>query len=340
MNNPVTQALPAVYASDFAALAERIPTDGLTRSEWIITGATGMIPAWITSFLAWLDLEGDLDLRLRLVVRDPAKARARFPWLDAPGSPSPSLHILEEGRLRQKRASSAHFLLHAASPATPKACAADPGGLFGTNTLLTADLLRQADPVNLQAGLFFSSSEAYGQPEPEAPRSLYPMAKRAGEALCYHYARERALPLRIARIFHTYGPGMNLGGDDRVFAELLRNALHGEALRLKSDGTGRRAFSYIQDTVAGVLTLLLQGANGCRADIGNPNGVLQVRELAELLARIAPRAPLPVKIQPESKRHESAAPDQMPDTAVLENLGWKAMIPPEEGFRRTMKSFS
>ena len=339
MSNPVAQALPTVYTEDFAALAERVPIDSLRRSEWLITGATGMIPSWLCHFLGWLDLEAGLGLRLRLVGRNADAIRRRFPWLEETRGRGHRLHQLGNGRSPGGIAGTAHFLLHAASPATPKACAADPAGLFCANSLLSADLLEQADPAVLRAALFFSSSEVYGEAPPQCPRSLYPLAKLSGEALFFHYARTRDLPIRIARIFHTYGPGMDLDGDDRVFAELVRNALRGEALHLKSDGTGSRSFAYIADTVAGILFLLLKGSHKMTADVGNRGGVLQIRELAEMLARLAPAGPLSVHVRPEPARKESPAPDRIPDTRDLESLGWHPRVSPEEGFRRTLQSY-
>ncbi|NBD39202.1 MAG: NAD-dependent epimerase/dehydratase family protein [Verrucomicrobia bacterium] len=339
MSNPVAQALPAVYAEDFAALAERVPVGALQRSEWVITGATGMIPSWLCHFLGWLNLEGGLGLRLRLVGRKADTIRRRFPWLEETRGRGHCLHQLNNGRLPAGIAATADFLLHAASPATPKACAADPAGLFCANTLLSADLLGQADPATLRAALFFSSSEVYGEAPPQSPRNLYPLAKRSGEALFFHYARTRSLPVRIARIFHTYGPGMDLDGDDRVFAELVRNALRGEALHLKSEGTGRRSFAYIADTVAGILLLLLKGSPGMTADVGNAAGVLQISELAQLLARLAPGGPLSVHVRPDPARTESPAPDRIPDTRDLASLGWDPRVSPEDGFRRTLQSY-
>ena len=339
MSNPVAQALPTVYAEDFAALAERVPADSLRRSEWVITGATGMIPSWLCHFLGWLDLEAGLGLRLRLVGRSTDAIRKRFPWLEETRGRGHCLHQLRDGRLPAGIAATANFLLHAASPATPKACAADPAGLFCANTLLSTDLLGQADPATLRAALFFSSSEVYGEAPPQSLRSLYPLAKLSGEGLFFQYARTRNLPVRIARIFHTYGPGMDLDGDDRVFAELVRNALRGEALHLKSDGTGRRSFAYIADTVAGLLLLLLKGSHGMTADVGNRGGGLQIRELAEMLARLAPAGPLSVHVQPEPERIESPSPDRVPDTSELASLGWEPRVAPEEGFRRTLQSY-
>ncbi|MEY2999973.1 MAG: hypothetical protein RL648_187 [Verrucomicrobiota bacterium] len=354
MNNP-GQIRPAtagptfdpVLREDFAELASRVNVDALNGTRWLICGATGLVPAYLCDFLAWLRMEAGISMALSLWVRSAAKTAGRFPWLRrgddvvVPDWSNPSQWELPE----------AEFVVHAASPATPAACVADPYGVLVCNALVTQRLVKAIPASPLRGLLYLSSSEVYGSGagpvpaeealgriDPEAPRSLYPLAKRLGESIVHEGGRSRGLPVRVARLFHTYGPGLDLNGDTRAFAEFVAMIVRGEVIRLRGDGRARRAYCYLADTCAALLTLLLHPDAPHVANVGNPHAVLSVTDLAQVLMRLAghPGA----ADEGRSSDVQSLSGDIVPDISRLTQLGWEPRTCPEDGFARTLRFHS
>lgn len=232
-----------------------------------------------------------------------------------------------------------------ACPASPPQYQQDPIGTTLTNVLGTWRMLELAHACQaplLQA----STSEIYGDPavhpQPESyrgdvsttgPRACYDEGKRCAETLCFDYLRQRQVPVRVARIFNTYGPRM-LPGDGRVVSNFIVQALAGEDLTLYGDGQQTRCFCYVDDLVDGLTRLMDSGLNG-PVNLGNPHEVTML-ELAERILRLtASRSrlrhlPLP---QDDPRR-------RCPDIGLARReLGWQPVIDLEEGLRRTIAYF-
>ena len=238
-----------------------------------------------------------------------------------------------------------NYVLHLASPASPKDFARHPihtlkVGALGTHHAL--GLARATGSVFLLA----SSSEVYGDPEvnpqpetycghvsPIGPRSVYDEAKRFAEALTMAYHREHGLPIRIARIFNTYGERMRLS-DGRVLANFLTQALQGRPLTVYGDGSQTRSLCYVSDLVEGLYRLLRSEESG-PVNLGNPEEV-SIRQLAqEVIAATGSKStieflPLPVD-DPKRRR---------PDIShAIRALGWQPHVCRREGIERVIPYF-
>ncbi|MFL6575847.1 MAG: NAD-dependent epimerase/dehydratase family protein, partial [Povalibacter sp.] len=143
-----------------------------------------------------------------------------------------------------------------------------------------------------------STSEIYGHPtvhpqsedywgyvNPIGPRSCYDEGKRCAETLCVLYEQEYGVTVRIARIFNTYGPGMQIS-DGRVVINFIVQALNDQPITLYGDGSQTRSFCYVDDLVDGIMRLM-DSNNTVRGpvNLGNPAEVT-VRELAERIIRL------------------------------------------------------
>ena len=115
--------------------------------------------------------------------------------------------------------------------------------------------------------LFYSSSEIYGDPTPEniptpetyrgnvsctGPRACYDESKRYGETLCVNFAQQRGVPVKIARPFNNYGPGLKIT-DRRVIPDFARDIMAGRDIVMLSDGAPKRTFCYVADAVGRLL---------------------------------------------------------------------------------------
>jgi UDP-glucuronate decarboxylase len=151
------------------------------------------------------------------------------------------------------------------------------------------ELARRTKARVLQA----STSEVYGDPQvhpqtedywgrvnPVGPRACYDEGKRCAETLFVDYWRQHRTPIKVARIFNTYGPRMH-PDDGRVISNFIRQALLGEPLTLYGDGSQTRCFCYVSDLVDGIVRLMnspdqLTGP----INLGTPHEI-SMRDLAE-----------------------------------------------------------
>jgi nucleoside-diphosphate-sugar epimerase len=212
--------------------------------------------------------------------------------------------------------------------------------VVGTRNLLA---LAERDGAKfLQA----STSEVYGDPEvhpqvesyhgqvnPIGPRSCYDEGKRCAEAMCFAYHRQRHVPIRIARVFNSYGPRLR-PGDGRVVSNFIVQALSGEPLTLYGDGSQTRSFCYVADEIEGIYRLFMRGDND-PTNVGNPNE-FTVRQLAELVIELTGTSSQIVQRELPVDDPKVRRPDI---SRAREMLGWEPAISLREGVSRTIEYF-
>ena len=187
------------------------------------------------------------------------------------------------------------YVLHLASAASPVAYTENPINTLKAGSLGTINTLGLARKHKAEYFLA-STSEVYGDPlispqneeywgnvNPNGERSMYDEAKRFAEAATATYARSYNLKTKIIRIFNTYGPNMQLN-DGRVVTNLIVQALNNENLTIYGDGTQTRSFSYVSDTVAGIIAMMNSRYYEV-FNIGNPYEIT-VEELAETILKL------------------------------------------------------
>jgi len=350
----IPEAHPVIQADLDRILAAGLPWERFAGRTVLVTGAAGFLAAYVVEVLLRLnETRGLAPVRVVALVRREQAARERFARHLGRGDLAFCFQDVCDPLGLEERAD---FIVHAASPATPRAFARDPLGTFGANVLGTRNLLERAARDRAEGFLFLSSGEVYGLGndtvipthedafgylDPALVRSCYGEGKRAGETLCACYAALCGVPATLARIFHTYGPGMPLA-DGRVFTDFVADVLARRDLVMRSEGGASRAFCYLADTVEGLFTILLKGVPGRAYNVGNDRAELKVRELADLLAGLEPALGLKVRRELGADAGYLASPIQRgcPDVTRLRELGWSPRTGPEEGFRRTLGSFA
>ncbi len=219
------------------------------------------------------------------------------------------------------------------------------------NTIGLSNMLSFAKYHQIKSFLYFSSGAIYGAPQGAsmvvresdrwpsnhmALENVYAESKKMGEALCNAYYMEYKIPVKIVRISHTYGPGIDIN-DGRVFSDFVKNIVNNEDLVIKGDGVATRPFCYITDAVAAFFAITIKGKNGEEYNMANPEETYSIGELAETLT---------VKAFPERKlrpRYLYEKGNIHPERGYvnidkLKAIGWNPTVSVVDGFKRVVKS--
>lgn len=234
-----------------------------------------------------------------------------------------------------------------ACPASPVHYQKFPTQTIKTSVIGAINMLGLAKRLNIPI-LQASTSEVYGDPtispQPESYwgnvnpiglRSCYDEGKRAAESLFFDYNREHNVKIRVARIFNTYGPRMNLH-DGRVVSNFIRQAISGEAITLYGTGEQTRSFCYVDDLIDGLVKLMnTPGDVVGPINLGNPVE-FTMKELAEKVVQLTKSKSEMVYEALPSDDPQQRKPDT---TKASEILGWSAKIDLEAGLVRTIADF-
>lgn len=336
---------------------ETIPWGRFRDKSVLITGASGMLPSYMVYVLLFLNQYYKFNTRIYALVRNKRRAMELFDkWLNDLNFTL----LVQDVCAPISISDDINFIIHAASQASPKYYSVDPVGTINANVLGTINTLELARKQKHVEGYFFySSSEVYGIVNQDnfplteneygyinllSVRSCYCESKRMGEQLCVAYNHQYGIPTKIARIFHTFGPGMQLN-DGRVFADFVKNIINNEDITLKSDGSAQRSFCYLTDAVRAYMKILLDGDNAKAYNVANNGNEISMLQLANMLVSLYPDKRLQVRVLIDSKDVTSSSmksPLQrlIPDCSSIEQLNWKPYVSIEDGFRRTIESFS
>lgn len=234
-----------------------------------------------------------------------------------------------------------------ACPASPIHYQHDPVQTTKTSVHGAINMLGLAKRLGCKI-LQASTSEVYGDPSvhpqtegywghvnPIGPRSCYDEGKRCAETLFFDYHRQHRLPIKVMRIFNTYGPRMH-PADGRVVSNFIVQALKGEPISIYGDGSQTRSFCYVDDLIAGMVALMETGADVTGPiNIGNP-GEFTILELAtKVIEMTGSRSkiiqhPLPPD-DPKQRR---------PDISQAKKvLSWEPKIALDQGLGRTIDYF-
>ena len=234
-----------------------------------------------------------------------------------------------------------------ACPASPVHYQKFPTQTIKTSVIGAINMLGLAKRLGIPI-LQASTSEVYGDPtispQPESYwgnvnpiglRSCYDEGKRAAESLFFDYHREHNVQIRVARIFNTYGPRMNLH-DGRVVSNFIRQAISGEAITLYGTGEQTRSFCYVDDLIDGLVKLMnTPGDVVGPINLGNPVE-FTMKELATKVIELTSSKSEMVYEALPSDDPQQRKPDT---TKASEILGWAAKVDLNAGLIKTIADF-
>ncbi|MDP3956653.1 MAG: NAD-dependent epimerase/dehydratase family protein [bacterium] len=340
----------AIIAEDVERLVSRMPKllRKLEGKRLMLTGASGLVPSYFLDTIAYLNRHVfKKKTRVLAYIHKPLPTAHRLaylknePWL---------VWRVSDLNKPFKIEGAYDFIIHAASTASPKDYIKKPLETLDVNVAATRIILEHLRKRPGAKLLFFSSGEIYGIPEPAkkafkesdigrvnhlALRACYSEGKRFGETLCLIYARRYNVHVKIARLFHTFGPGIKKE-DSRVWSALIFRALEGRDLKLM-DARTRRCFCYVTDAIAELWHVLLAAPSGEVYNIGTDRES-SIGEFARLVKKYSGR---PVIIKDTGVRTgawEKSASRVRPDiTKIVTASGLKPLRNLKESIDRTMR---
>lgn len=337
------------WISDIDKVTESLPElDTLAGKTILITGSTGLIcSAVIDVFLRYNDTHKNEMIRILAAGRSHKKMSERFgSTLERPDfnyvhfdASNPDINIIDR----------ADYIIHGASNASPNIIVEEPVETMLSNILGMKSLLDYARQSKSKRVLFVSSSEVYGKKDSDEPykegeygyidilnsRNSYSMSKCATETLCISYYDEYGVESVIVRPGHIYGPTAS-PDDIRVSSAWAYQAARGDDIIMKSDGSQIRSYVYSLDCASAIIKVLTIGENCSAYNISNPDSIISIKELGEILAEYGG---VNVKIfLPSEKEKKGFNP--MKNSSLEESrllaLGWKGCFDANEGLNHTV----
>lgn len=335
------------YIDELSDVSGCVPWERLAGKTLALSGATGMIGTCVADLVMLRNASDGLGCRVVALGRSEAKARGRLPYF---GDPLFSFFECDVAAPGLGAPGRADFVAHLASPTHPRQYAADPVGTIRANVAGLENMLGWAARSGGRL-LLASSVEVYGENRGDAERfgegycgyidcntlrACYTESKRLGEAMCQAYRSQAGVGAVVARLARVYGPTL-LPDDSKALSQFIRRALAGLDVVLKSDGSQRYSYLYAADAAAGLLKVLLDGADGEAYNLADPASDVSLRGLAELVAGEAGVGVAFEVPDAEEAAGYSKATVALMDASKANALGWRARYSIEEGVRRTLE---
>ncbi|WP_271811959.1 NAD-dependent epimerase/dehydratase family protein [Clostridium beijerinckii] len=267
----------------------------LNNSTILITGCAGFLGYYFVHFLYHFKEE----LKLKKVICLDNFMLGYPKWIDEIAKDEKfdvkKFDIIKDKISEIDEADTADYIIHMASIASPIFYRKHPIETLDANIWGLRSLLDYYADKQIKGFLFFSSSELYGDPSPEAvptseeyygyvsatgPRSCYDESKRFGETMCMLFAQKYNMPIGVARPFNNYGPGMKIN-DKRVPADFAKNIVDGNDIVILSNGSPTRTFCYIADSITGYFKVMLHGKYDY-FNIGIEKPEITIKQLADI----------------------------------------------------------
>jgi len=315
----------------------------LNGANLFLTGGTGYIGKWILEAINYANRHLPVTIKVSVLSRNPQRFCTRYPHLI-----NGSLITLMQGDIRDFVFPDAYFthLIHAATDVVASSSALET---FDVTVTGTQRALRLAKEAGVSDALLLSSGAVYGQlPDalarvPESyqgviditsGRSAYGFGKLATEWLGNTYSSEYGVSCKSARVFAQVGPYLELNAHFAV-GNFIRDALSGQNLVIKGDGTPIRSYMYSTDLVVWLLRILVRGHSGTAYNVGSEEGV-SICDLAKAVGKVADIRTSQIVVL---RRHiPGEAPDYyLPDTSFARGeLGLSISVPLELALKRTV----
>lgn len=343
MNNNVRDTI--VSEDIITLLNNSTPISDLAGNTVLITGATGLIGSFLVKLLIEYNTRSSSVITIVVLSRNIEKVREVFGDELLKGIEVLIGDVLELPPINFQ----IDYVVHGASITSTFDFVEYPVKTIETVVNGTQNVLELAKLKRVKSFVFLSSIEVFGFLQKSEPisendygyidilnvRSSYSESKRLAECLCVSYHKELNVPVKIARLTQTVGPGIAYN-DTRIAAYFSRSVIEGKDINLLTDGETTRNTIYVADAVSAILYVLLRGEPGDAYNIADKSSFLSIKETALMIANKIAKGDIKVTFQ-NNKNSIYAQNNALMlnmSTDKIEQLGWKAEFSLEESYRR------
>jgi UDP-glucuronate decarboxylase len=324
----------------------------LSGKTLLVTGGSGFLCSYFIDTVFTLNSKG-LNPPCKVISMDNYKVgrRDRFNYLES----NPNIEFLQHD-VTQPIDLDVDYIIHGASIASPTFYRRYPLETIDANVTGTRLMLEMARNKHVQGILYLSTSEIYGDPDPDhiptneeyrgnvsctGPRACYDESKRLAETLCMNYYQLYNVPVKVVRPFNFYGPGQWLA-DGRIIPDLMTAAISHKPIVLYSNGLATRAFCYISDAIRAMWHLLLSDVSGEAFNVGNDQEEVTILQVAELLRKISgpPLLDITQRVSEDAQYLTDNPQRRCPDlTKIRRQFNWAPSVSLSDGLARTLRSY-
>jgi UDP-glucuronate decarboxylase len=361
----VTDTAQTIVQKDLEYIAATLKVEfgRMGGKKLLVVGGAGFLGYYLVQSVVHYNQNAGSAAPIELTVYD-NYIRGIPPWLSAlSGTPNLTLVKHDISQPLPSDMPEFQFIVHGGSIASPVFYKKYPietmdANVNGLRNLLDYALKQKTSKAPVEGFLFFSSSEIYGDPTPDAiptpenyrgyvsctgPRACYDESKRYGETLCINFTQRHGLPIKVARPFNNYGPGLKIT-DHRVLPDFARDVFANRDIVMLSDGSPQRTFCYVADAVIGYYKALVVGRPGEAYNIGVETPEISMAQLADKVTAIGREhfgytGKVVRKVDPEYLIDNPERRCPIIKKARTE-LGYDPQILVDEGLRRSMIWYS
>ena len=326
-------------------IKQNIEFEKLRNKNILITGATGMLASYYMYTLMYLNDKLNYNIKIYALVRDKNKLEKITNYSSRKDIIPLEQDVCDEIKIKDN----IDYIIHMASSANPATITTNPVGIINANVLELAK-------KNKAEIIFTSTREIYGKMTEDIDkiseedmgildctelRSCYPESKRMAENLIICYAYQYGIKYKIARIAHSYGPGMIIKNDGRIMSDFIYNVVNGENIILKSKGEAKRAFCYVLDAITALIRITINDVENQIYNVANETEEITIKDLAYFLKDWYANKKIDVvfNIQENNNQYVKFKRTKL-NTKKIENIGWKPVINLKNGIDKTVKFFS
>ena len=333
--------------SDIEEILQRIQTIGqdISNKTIVITGARGFLGRYLIEIFKQMN-DKQLNSPVKVFAVDNLITAGKLAQQSIDDS---NIKFIEHDVTKPFSLNEEiHYIIHAAGIASPQNYQKYPLETLEVAINGTKNMLQLAKQKNARF-TFFSSSEIYGDPDPQniptkeeyrgnvsslGPRACYDESKRVGETLCYIFSEHFGVRTNIIRPFNFYGPGMQ-EKDYRVLPNFASRIKSKKPLKIYGRGDQTRTFCYITDALTGLLQVILRGKPNEIYNIGNPNPEISVVQLADMITKVLDYK-IPYEIIGYPDEYPANEPNRRcPDIQKARvHLGYEPRVSLEDGLKR------
>ena len=336
---------------DFNIITKGISNWNMYRNATImVTGATGRLGRFILETLVDADLKYNLNLRVLGLARSHEKAVEVFG--DLLEFPNVSF-LYQDVNTTIEYDGKVDYIFHTAGPAAPLDFKTSSVNVLWSHVNGTHNVMEFGVKHGTKKVFYISTVEIYGTWESDAlikeedmgplknlnARACYPEGKRVCETMLASYKADYGIDFCGVRLCHTLAAGILLD-DGRAFAEFIDCALKGKDIVLHSDGSAMRTYTYTPDAINAIFMIMERGESGCMYNVSANENLISIRDLATLIAGLAPKKQTKVVFSEEaSKLPYLPFKLAIMDTSKVRDLGWRPQTSIQDTFRWTIESF-